>query len=119
MRSKPKLPQGWSWPLTATEIEQRFPGVARTTWSLGRLGPFRGTFYVATGEWSPRSMAATPGLTVHAIPSEHRRAIREALTGHLGEQIAEWFADIPHRPETWLSENQGAAWRWQPTGGDP
>lgn len=42
VRTKPKMPRGWSWPLTATEREERLAGAAYVRWERGTLRSYRG-----------------------------------------------------------------------------
>lgn len=114
MRQKPKLPRGWSWPLTATEVQHRFPQAARIEWTELQHRPHEQEYIVLRAHWEPSSMAATPDLYVCAVPSVHRHAIRAALEGALGDEVASWFSTLAERPDTWRSERHAADWRWAP-----
>jgi hypothetical protein len=113
VRQKPKLPRGLSWPLSAKEVEQRFPEAASVRWERSTLH-HDGPIIVLRGSWNPTSQMPQPVLTIRSVPSQDRHAIHTELSAVLGEEAARWFADVEGRPETWRSEQQYVQWEWSP-----
>lgn len=59
-------------------------------------------------------MVPQPVLTIRAVPSRYREAIRVVLDDSMADAIATWLAGVSQRPETWLSERQYTHWTWMP-----
>ena len=112
---RPKLPRGWSWPLTATEVVHQFPAATQDRWVGGDTRGSTQAFFVLGGTWLPPTPTApTPRLwvTIHAVPSAARQAVRADLASSLGIEVETWFAQIANQPPTWRSEQHSIAWRW-------
>jgi hypothetical protein len=114
MRTKPKLPRDWSWPISATEREDRLPDAAAVDWEMGTLRQFEGAHIVFRARWDPTSKVPQPVLTIRAVPSCHRSAIREAFDESMAEAVATWLGGVSERPATWLSETHYTHWTWTP-----
>jgi hypothetical protein len=118
MTSRRRLPRGWSHPLKPGEVAACFPGMGSVTWN-GRpqdwkAAAFRRVFRL---EWSPRSAMPQPVLTVWAVPSADRAAIRAWIGATAMASMRAWLQAAEAAPQTWRDAEHNAAWHWPATGG--
>ena len=119
MRSRPELPSGWSWPIKPSEVESFFPGVGQVYWwgwSRKRAAA-NGNPTKLFLRWSPRSATPQPGLTLVAVPSQYRQAIRAWVETYVAPAAQRWLAELENQSPTWLDSNLVAEWTWKPDSG--
>jgi hypothetical protein len=113
MGSKRRLPQGWSYPLKPGEISVALPGVGSVTWN----GRPRG-WQAAVGRpvfwlrWEPRSAMPQPVLTVWAVPSADRAAIRRWIDATAMDSLRAWLRAAETAPQTWRDATHDTTWDW-------
>ena len=109
MASRRRLPRGWPHPLEPGEIAALLPGLGSVSWN-GRpqdwqAPPFRRVFRL---EWSPRSMMPQPVLTVWAVPSPDRAAIRAWISATAVTSMRAWLQAAGTAPRTWRDAEHNA-----------
>lgn len=117
MASKRRLPRGWSHPLKPGEIAASLPGVGSVTWN-GRPQGWQATATrpVMWLWWSPGSAIPQPVLTVWAVPSADRAAIRQWLGTTALASMRAWLQAAGAAPPTWRDAEHMATWHWPGAG---
>ncbi len=116
-RTKPKLPQGWSWPVTSSEVTRLFPAARTLIWSGAfdkewRAAPQAG-YSVFLAEWNPRTVQEQPTLRVAAVRGEDRANVRSWLESGTAAEIADWLDMAARAPETWRDFGHQQIWKWR------
>jgi hypothetical protein len=114
-RNRRKLPGGWSHPVRPSEVAEIFPGSGHVSWN-GRPAGWqnsaeRPVFWLT---WEPRAAMPQPVLTVWAVPSEDRAAIRRWIEETAAPQAGRWLLALESRSPTWRDTRQSQAWSWKP-----
>ena len=109
MASRRRLPRGWSHPLKPGETAALLPGPGSVSWN-GRpqdwqAPPFRRVFRL---ERSPRSMMPQPVLTVWAVPSPDRAAIRARISATAVTSMRAWLQAAGTAPRIWRDAEHNA-----------
>jgi hypothetical protein len=116
VRSRPKLPKGWSYPIKPSEVEKHFPGVGHVYWGWGsyKLRDWkveeRPCFLLT---WQPRTAMPMLILTVAAVPSDKRARIRAWVEAVVAPQAQEWLRALKDRSPTWLDGKHQKTWTWR------
>src|SRR5690349_18525887 len=69
-------------------------------------------------EWNPRSAMPQPVLTVWAVPSADRAAIRAWIGATAMASMRAWLQAAEAAPQTWRDAEHNAAWHWPATEAD-
>jgi len=110
--SRRRLPRGWSHPLKPGEIAALLPGVGSVSWN-GRAQDWQAPLPPGIPpEWSPRSMMPQPVLTVWAVPSPDRAAIRAWISATAMTSTRAWLQAAGTSPQTWRDAEHNTAWNW-------
>ena len=101
-----------------SEVTASFPSVGSVTWN-GRPQGWQKTaerpvFWL---HWSPRTALAQPVLTVWAVPSTDRGAIRAWAELTAAPSMQAWLKALAAASETWRDREHGAVWEWENSGG--
>ena len=115
--SRPELPRGWSYPVKPSEIETLFPGVGHVYWwgwSRKRAAA-KGNPTRLFLRWSPRSAMPQPGLTIVAVPSQYRQAVRAWIETQVAPAAKRWLAGLDTNSPTWLDDPHVMTWTWTPS----
>lgn len=111
MKVRPKLPKGWSWPVKPSDVDEQFPGVGHVNWVTGALNKKRTpTLYLT---WQPRTAMPEAGLTISAVPSTDRAAIRLWIMDVVAPEARSWLTALETRSPTWLDQWHMESWCWQ------
>jgi hypothetical protein len=107
------LPAGWSHPIKASEIAGIFPGVGHVTWN-GRPANWqaaqtRSAFWL---DWSPKSAVPQPVLTVWAVPSSDRAAVRRWIQQTVALEAGEWLRALDTRSPVWRDAHNSVTWSY-------
>jgi hypothetical protein len=117
MASRQRLPRGWSHPMKPGEIAASLPGVGSVTWNGRPQGwqaaATRPVFWLW---WSPGSAMPQPVLTVWAVPSADRAAIRQWIGTTAMASIRAWLQAAEAAPQTWEDAEHMATWHWPGAG---
>jgi hypothetical protein len=108
-----KLPNGWSYPIEASETAELFPGVGHVYWN-GRPANWQSAhaqdaFWLS---WSPRSAMPQPVLTVWALPSARRAAVRRWIKQTVEPEASQWLRALDTRGQVWRDTSHSVAWSW-------
>ena len=114
-RNRSKLPAGWSRPIKPSEVTQTFPGIGHVYWN-GRPTTWRDNTAqpVIWLTWDPRTAMPQPILTVWAVPSANRAAIRQWIQQAVAPQATRWLLALESRSPTWRDTRQSKTWTWRP-----
>jgi len=109
-----KLPDGWSRPGEALRgvcpvRDGRLRHVARSAPAASGVPPFP----VVWLAWSPVSAVAQPVLTLWAVPSELRQAVRRWVHDDVSARAATWFANVVCVSEVSRSMRHDTTWSWR------
>ena len=114
-RNRSKLPAGWSRPVKPSEISQTFPGAGHVYWNgppaTSRDATARPVIWLS---WEPRSAMPQPGLTVWAVPSANRAAIRQWINQTVAPQATRWLLALESRSPVWRDTRHWKTWNWKP-----
>ncbi len=114
MRSRRKLPRGWSHPIKSSEIAASLPAGGSVTWNGRPQGwqtaEERLVFWMA---WSPRTAMPQPVMTVWAVPSRDRAAVRAWIDAVAMPEMQAWVRFLHSAHETWLGSDHMTVWRWR------
>jgi hypothetical protein len=109
----PSLPPGWSWPLKSSEMATVFPGAGHVTrngrprgWQSDRPQP------LVRVVWDPRSWIDQPMLTISAVPSRHRHALRGMVLGRVAAEVSDWTGAASSQGEGWQILDHSIRWLW-------
>jgi hypothetical protein len=108
-----RLPAGWSRPVKPSEVADLFPMAGSVVWN----GPPQ-TVRRAAGQpvvwltWSAISAQPQPVLTLWAVPSGSRQAIRRWVRSVVAEQAVTWFAATVNADDVSRASNHSRQWTW-------
>ena len=117
MQAQPELPKGWSFPIEPSEVQQYFPGVDRSIWSVGTTtlngwNEIRGRcFRIA---WERHSFDFPRTLTIWAVPSEHLTEIRKWIDEVVGPKSRAWLQAPEFEDPAWLRGGHALHFFWHP-----
>jgi len=119
VQSRPKLPQGWSYPIKASEVETLFPGVEYISWGWGtsRLRKWspeeRPSVFLW---WHPHTAMPPSRMSFAAVPSENRASIREWIEVMVAPEARVWLDALATRSPVWLDGKHSVTWSWNSHG---
>lgn len=109
-RNRRRLPAGWSHPVKPLEITEIFPGVGHVTWNgrpaNWRSAQARSAFWL---DWSPLPQ---PVLTLWAVPSAERAAVRRWMQDTVAPQAADWLRALDTRSPVWRDTRHSVTWSY-------
>jgi len=112
-RNRTRLPIGWSRPIKPSEVIEIFPGIGHAYWN-GRPATWQNStaqpvFWLG---WTPRTAMPQPLLTVWAVPSQNRAAIRQWTQQTVAPEASGWLLALESRSPTWRDTPHSKAWNW-------
>lgn len=115
MRSRPKLLRGWSYPITASEVQKLFPGVERTHWGwsptrLRNWSPEERPCVLL--RWTPHTAMPPSGVSFATVPSESRASVREWIKTAVAPEAQAWLRELENRSPVWRDGKHSVHWVW-------
>jgi hypothetical protein len=119
----PGLATGWSFPFTPAEVAERFPEVGSVSW---RPSNTKGIVQWGTDDevlvyltWFPGISRPQPILTLRAIPSQRRAAVRQWIEQDVVPELRAWLESLPTRSASWLEHQHLVSWKWRSASDPP
>jgi hypothetical protein len=102
-------------PMKPSEVTETFPGIGHVYWN-GPPATWRDTTAqpVIWLTWAPRTAMAQPVLTVWAVPSGNRAAIRQWINQAVAPEATRWLLALESRSPTCRDTRHSKTWNWEP-----